>query len=67
MDGSTEAADSAKMAGIVEQVRADLHLLPLEGSEKLLRERFGQAGLAVDDAEIGRIAREVQSGPSAVG
>ncbi|AGW40659.1 hypothetical protein O159_04630 [Leifsonia xyli subsp. cynodontis DSM 46306] len=66
MDGSTEAADSAKMAGIVEQVRADMQLLPLEGSEKLLRERFDQAGLAVDDAEISRIARDVQSGPSVV-
>lgn len=66
MDGSTEATGEAKVAGLVEQVRADMQLLPLEDSERLLRERFDQAGLVVDDAEISRIARDVQNGPSVV-
>lgn len=66
MDGSTEADDSAKLAGIVAQVRADLQLLPLEDSEKLLRQRLADAGISVDDQEISRIASDVQNGPSVV-
>ena len=66
MDGSTGAGDPEKVAGIVEQVRADLQLRPLEDAEKLLRERFQDAGIAVDNAEISRLTQEVQSGPSVV-
>lgn len=66
MDGSTDASSEAKLAGLVEQVRADMQLLPLEDSERLLRERLDEVGLVVDDAEISRIAHDVQNGPSAV-
>ena len=66
MDGSTEAGDDVKVAGIVEQLRADMQLRPQEDSERLLRERLDDAGIVLDDAEISRIARDVQNGPSAV-
>ena len=66
MDGSTEARDDLKVAGIVEQMRADMQLRPLEDSERTLRQRLNDAGIQLDDAEISRIARDVQNGPSAV-
>ena len=66
MDGSTEAGDDVKVAGIVEQLRADMQLRPQEDSERLLRQRLDDAGIVLDDAEISRIARDVQNGPSAV-
>lgn len=60
MNGSTEASDDQKVRGIVEQLTADLQLLPHEDSERLLRQRLQDAGITLDDAEISRIAREVQ-------
>lgn len=66
MDGSTEAGTDVKVAGIVEQMRADMQLRPREDSEKLLRQRLADAGIQLDDAEISRIAADVQSGPSVV-
>ncbi|UAJ80514.1 hypothetical protein IT072_05670 [Leifsonia sp. ZF2019] len=66
MDGSNEAGADAKVAGIIDQVRADMQLRPREDSEKLLRQRLSDAGIQLDDAEISRIAGEVQSGPSVV-
>ena len=66
MDGSTEAGDDVKVAGIVEQLRADMQLRPQEDSERLLRQRLDDAGIVLDDAEISRIARDVQNGPSVV-
>ena len=66
MDGSNEAGVDAKVTGIVDQVRADMQLRPREDSEKLLRERLTDAGIQLDDAEISRIAADVQSGPSVV-
>ncbi|MFF2052826.1 hypothetical protein ACFVU2_14585 [Leifsonia sp. NPDC058194] len=66
MDGSNEAGTAEKVAGIVEQIRADMQLRPREDSEKVLRQRLEDAGLHLDDAEISRIAAEVQSGPSVV-
>lgn len=66
MDGSTEAGVDVKVAGIVEQLRADMQLRPQEDSERLLRQRLTDAGIQLDDAEISRIARDVQNGPSAV-
>ncbi len=66
MDGSTEAGTDVKVAGIVEQMRADMQLRPREDSEKLLRQRLADAGIQLDDAEISRIAQDVQSGPSVV-
>lgn len=66
MDGSMEAGRDEKVAGIVEQLRADMQLLPLEDSERALRQRLDDAGIPLSDEEISRIARDVQSGPSVV-
>ncbi len=66
MDGSTDAGTGEKVAGIVEQMRADMQLRPREDSEKLLRQRLEEAGIPLDDAEISRIAADVQNGPSVV-
>lgn len=66
MDGGMEAGRGAKVAGIVEQVRADMQLRPREDSERLLRQRLDDAGLRLSDEEISRIAGNVQSGPSVV-
>ena len=66
MEGSGEAGRDAKIAGIVEQMRADMQLLPLEDSERVLRQRLGDAGIEASDEEISRIARDVQAGPSVV-
>lgn len=66
MNGSDDAGTGAKVAGIVEQMRADMQRLPREDSEKVLRQRLDDAGIQLDDAEISRIAADVQSGPSVV-
>jgi len=59
MDGSMEAGRDEKIAGIVEQVRADLRLRPSEDGHPLLRQRLTDAGLELDDAEIARIVRDL--------
>ena len=66
MNGSTEATDESKVAGIVEQVRADVQLRRQEDAEQLLRQRFGEAGLQVSDEEISRHVQDIQNGPSVV-
>jgi hypothetical protein len=66
MDGSLEAGRGEKIAGIVEQMRADMQLRPREDSERLLRQRLDDAGIQLSDEEISRIAADVQSGPSVV-
>lgn len=66
MDGSMEAGRREKIAGIVEQLRADMQLRPREDSERLLRQRLDDAGIQLSDKEISRIAGDVQSGPSVV-
>ena len=66
MDGSLEAGRGEKIAGIVEQMRADMQLLPLEDSERALRQRLDEAGIQLTDEEISRIAKDVQNGPSVV-
>lgn len=66
MDGSTDAGRGERISGIIEQMRADLQLRPLEGSERALRQRLDDAGIQLSDEEISRIARDVQSGPSVV-
>lgn len=66
MHGSTEATDESKVAGIVEQVRADVQLRRQEDAEQLLRQRFDDAGLQVSDEDISRHVQDIQSGPSVV-
>jgi hypothetical protein len=66
MDGSTDADVDQKVRGIVEQLTADMQLLPHEDSERMLRQRLQDAGITLDDAEISRIASSVQQRPSQV-
>ncbi|MFF1878126.1 hypothetical protein [Leifsonia sp. NPDC058230] len=66
MDGSADASRDAKVQGIVEQLTADMQLRPQEDGERLLRERLTDAGIELDDAEIHRLAKGVQRGPSQV-
>lgn len=66
MSGSDEAGRDEKVRGIVEQLTADMQLRPQEDSEKLLKQRLDDAGIASDDAEVSRLARDVQQRPSQV-
>ena len=64
MHGSTEASDDSKVAGIVEQVRADVQLGDSEDPEPLLRERLGQTGIELSDERIAELVRDIRNGPS---
>ena len=66
MHGSTDASDDAKVAGIVEQVRADMQLRSQEDSEKMLKQRLDETGIQLPSEEVSRLVREVQNGPSVV-
>lgn len=66
MDGSTEAGDDVKVAGIVEQVRADMQLRGSEESEVLLKQRLDDAGIQLSQERISQLVSEVQNGPSVV-
>lgn len=61
MDGSTEASDEAKVAGIVEQVRVDMQTPRSESTEMMLRERFDASGLHVPDEEVARLVADIDS------
>ena len=60
MDGSTEAGRDEKVAGVVEQVRADAQLRDSEEVERLLRQRFDETGLEVSDEEFARHLADVR-------
>jgi hypothetical protein len=64
MHGSTEASDESKVAGIVEQVRADVQLRDSEEPEPLLRERLDQVGIALTDERVAELVAEIRNGPS---
>jgi len=66
MQGSTDATDENKVAGIVEQVRADMQLRGSEDSERLLKQRLDEAGIQLPQEEVSRLVHEVQNGPSVV-
>lgn len=66
MQGSTDATDESKVAGIVEQVRADMQLRGSEDSERLLKQRLEEAGIQLPQEEVSRLVHEVQNGPSVV-
>lgn len=66
MNGSTEAGQDARVAGIVEQVRADMQLRGSEDSERMLKQRLDDSGIQLSQEEISRIVRDIQSGPSVV-
>jgi hypothetical protein len=59
MDGSTEASHEDRLAGVVQQVRADLQLRPEEDGEALLRQRLTDVGIELDEAELARIVGEL--------
>ncbi len=62
MDGGGAADHDARVAGIVEQVKADLRLRPAEDSERTLRDRLGDAGIVLSDDELTRLNQEIQGG-----
>ncbi|MFP3464382.1 hypothetical protein [Leifsonia sp. SIMBA_070] len=66
MHGSADATDESKVAGIVEQVRADMQLRGSEDSERLLKQRLADAGIQLPQEEISRLVQEIQNGPSVV-
>lgn len=66
MHGSTDASDDAKVAGIVEQVRADMQLRSQEDSEKMLKQRLDESGIQLPPEEVSRLVQEIQNGPSVV-
>ncbi|WP_089913403.1 hypothetical protein [Leifsonia sp. 21MFCrub1.1] len=66
MHGSTDASDDAKVAGIVEQVRADMQLRSQEDSEKMLKQRLDETGIQLPPEEVSRLVQQIQNGPSVV-
>lgn len=64
MDGSMDAGRDEKVAGVVEQVRADVHARDSEDAERLLRQRFDEAGIPVSEEEFARHLDAVRGGPS---
>ncbi|GLK15802.1 MULTISPECIES: hypothetical protein [Herbiconiux] len=56
MAGADDAALTEKVEGVLAQVKADSPDASSAEIAELLRERLGQAGLEVDDEEIGRLA-----------
>jgi len=66
MHGSTEAGHDEKVAGVVEQVRADSQQRDSEETERLLRQRFDETGLEVSEEDIARHLEDIRNGPSVV-
>ncbi len=60
MHGSTDATDEAKVAGIVEQVRADVRSRDSEDSELLLTQRLDETGIRLPPEEIARLVAEIR-------
>ncbi|MDX2376071.1 hypothetical protein M4I32_04570 [Microbacterium sp. LRZ72] len=54
--------DTARLAGIVEQTRADVGHKDAEAIEQVLRERMGQVGVTAPDAEVRSIAEKLATG-----
>ena len=67
MDGSTDAGRDEKVAGVVEQVRADAALRDSEDAERLLRQRFDETGIVVSEEEFARHLDAVRNPPPTVG
>ena len=53
-DGSLDATDAEKLAGLVEQTRSDAALgsIPAGEESAVLKQRAAEAGLVVDDSEL---------------
>ncbi|MDN4598348.1 hypothetical protein [Leifsonia virtsii] len=67
MDGSLDAGHDEKVAGVVEQVRADAQLRDSEEVAQLLRQRLDETGLQVSDDEFARHVDDIRNGTSAAG
>ncbi|MBG6107839.1 hypothetical protein [Frigoribacterium sp. CG_9.8] len=61
-DGSTDATREQKISGLIGRVAADLALQPQKDLLTELRVRFSDAGIAVDETELGRIAGSIRPG-----
>jgi hypothetical protein len=58
-DGALEATDDERIAGIIEQVRADILLGTQIDAESLLRERLADAAIAVTDDQFVSLLADV--------
>ena len=58
-DGSGEADDTAKLTGLLTQVRADYLLGSSVDAATLLRQRIDDAGITVDDDAFARLVERV--------
>jgi hypothetical protein len=61
MQGSSDATARQKIAGIVAQVRLDLSQGSRHTAEELLRERFRQSRLEVDDERVVALAASLRA------
>jgi hypothetical protein len=62
-EGSSEATDTEKVDGIVEQTRQDLSLGSIAPGElrDVIAQRLSDAGITVDAAELDRLAEAASS------
>lgn len=58
-DGHDAATDDQKIAGIVEQMRADLSQGNVADVRDVLTQRFGDAEIELSDAQFERITAEL--------
>lgn len=63
MDGSTDAGDDAKVAGIVDQVRADLKFGDSADTERVLIQRLEDANIELSPDEISRLVDQIDNDP----
>ncbi|GAB3148545.1 hypothetical protein GCM10027058_09280 [Microbacterium neimengense] len=50
-----------KVSGIIDQTRVDVRGLPIERVIDVLRQRFSDAGIETDDAELASLAEQVNA------
>jgi hypothetical protein len=60
-EGALEATDDERMAGIVEQVRADLEIGTQSDAEGLLRQRLDDAAVVVTDDQFASLLAQVDA------
>ena len=53
------ASDGDKIAGVVAQTRVDVGGEPISRIVEVLRQRFTDAGLVVDDEQVAQLAEQV--------
>ena len=60
-EGALEATDDERIAGIVEQVRADLEIGTQSDAEGLLRQRLDDAAVVVTDDQFASLLAQVNA------